>query len=129
MGAGEAIAQRLQWCESLEPLLAKAAGNDLDIIKAEVMENKAQLWALSGAAKGYVVTRVESYDSYKELVIVLGVGSGAKAGIEWVKRLAKSYGIESIRTHIKRPGLARMYKAAGFYQREIVMGLDCGIEK
>lgn len=118
--------QRVEWSPDVALSVAKSAGNDLKVIESECQKGIAQVWAMSDESSGYVVTRLEADDSGRELVIVLGEGTGARAGIEDCKRLAQMYNATSIRTHITRMGLQRMYEKAGFYQSEIVMRFDCG---
>ncbi|WP_250655053.1 hypothetical protein [Alkalimarinus coralli] len=122
--------RQIAWCPEAENGLARAAGSPavLEAVKREVLNGEGQLWQFDQPDScGYVVTRVEETkpSGMLELVIVLGEGCGAKRVIKSFMKVAKDYGIESMRTHIKRPGLKRIYERLGWSQSEIVMRFNC----
>lgn len=55
-----------------------------------------------------------------ELVIVAGAGRNALPVMAYVTEKALQAGL-SVRTHIQRPGLVRMYQSLGYHQAEIVV--------
>lgn len=123
--------KQIGWGLNAEKGLQRAAGSPVDLaaIKEEVVKGESQLWEIkSSLASGYVVTRVEEITrgGPLEMVIVLGEGAGAKEVIPELMTMARNYGIETIRTHIKRPGLKRIYERLGWKQSEIVMRFNCG---
>ena len=108
--AGEALAQ------------ARATPADLAVYRADTESGTAQLWRIGGAKVSYVLTRVEQDQSgARELVIVAGAGQKAAHTIRWFTELAAGAGIETIRAHINRPGLQRMFEASGFKLEEWIM--------
>lgn len=106
------------WSDEAEAGLIISAGADLLHIKNEVTENISQLFRMG--TDGFTVLRYER--EFKELVIVLGEGKNAKKWLPVIEDYARSIGANSIRTHITRVGLRRLYERIGFSQTEIVMG-------
>lgn len=101
---------------------ANASPDDLKVWREQRLTGEVQLWRFSGASVGYLLTRVEvSPDETRELVLVAGAGVNARPVLRWAKALAEQNGFDSIRTHIKRPGLRRMYEAQGWQLSELVM--------
>ena len=115
---------RADWCEAAEAALLPAAGSrhDLDLVKADVLKDRCtKLYRLSGATEGWVVLRLEgNLLDELELVIVLGAGAGVRALIPVIQRYAATLNA-SVRTHVTRPGLERIYEHQGFHLAERVM--------
>lgn len=107
---------RRQWCSEAERELMRAAHGDMAAIRADVESGAAVLWQGAGSSPGWIVTREEG----DELVIVAGVGRNARPVLEFIRDQAAAAGM-TVRTHIKRPGLQRMYERLGFTERERVM--------
>lgn len=105
------------WTDAIGQALESAARGDLAEIRAEVEQGISDLWAWQhSAGTGFMVTRQEC----KELVIVVGAGTGCRPVIEHVTRRALAAGL-GLRTHIQRPGLRRIYERQGFALDELVM--------
>lgn len=113
----EVTLTRTEWCAEAETALMPAAFGDMPIIKAEVLQGDSDLWRAGGVSDGWVVTRQEP----GELVIVLGAGRNCLPVIRHITARAKAAGL-TVRTHIRRRGLQRIYERAGFTARELVMG-------
>jgi hypothetical protein len=114
----------IDWNPEAERALKKANASkgDLQAWRAEVDSGQAQLWQVAGDSVGYLLTRVERYPNGEdELVLVAGAGTNCRPLISWAMKLAASHGIRSIRTHIKRPGLQRIYESLGWHLSERVM--------
>lgn len=105
------------WCDEAEAALMPAAFGDMPIVKAEHRAGLNQLWRLGGCASGWLVTRVEG----RELVLVMGAGRNARAVIRHCKAVAQQHGM-TVRAHIRRRGMQRIYEREGFSLREVVMG-------
>ncbi|MCG2581929.1 MAG: hypothetical protein KA296_13740 [Marinobacter sp.] len=122
--AAEPEVIRSRWCQAAETALLPAAGSvqELERTRADVLHDRCtELYQVRGSAEGWLVLRLEgSLLDELELVIVLGAGHGTRAVIPLVKRYATRLGA-TIRTHITRAGLKRMYEAEGFHQAQIVM--------
>lgn len=108
--------QRATWCTEAAEALADAARGDLDLIAAECAHQVSDLWRIGGRAEGWMVTRQEP----GELVIVAAAGRNCRPVIRHVCARAHAAGL-SVRTHIQRPGLRRIYEAQGFTLDELVM--------
>lgn len=108
------------WNDSAEKALEVSAGPDMAMIRAEVQQGMAGLYRCEdgGQLDGRVVLRLEG----TELVIVLGEGRGAKKWAGVIEQYARHLGATTLRTHIQRKGLKRIYEGIGWQQREIVMG-------
>lgn len=85
--------------------LRRALGADLDAVALEVMRGESQLWKVHGC--GYLVTRVECYDSHRVLVLVAGEGCRGREVIEHMQHVAKESGCTSMRLHSQRQGMGR----------------------
>lgn len=108
---------RVQWSPAIAAALEGAARGDLAVIEAEVIQGVSDLWQWEhDQGKGVMVTRQEP----RELVIVVGAGTGSAPVIDHVTRRALAAGL-SLRTHIQRPGLRRIYERAGWGLDELVM--------
>lgn len=97
--------------------LLQAAGDPaaLDEIQTRYQTGQAAILKMSGDASGLVVVWAEVTDQgHRELVIALGVGSGARNWIPWAVEFAADNGAGSIRTHCRRAGLIRLYQNNGF---------------
>ena len=114
----------IAWGPEAAAALGRASTSEGDLIdwQQDVTEGTAQLWRIGGESVGYLLTRVETYaNDADELVLVAAAGVNGRPVIEWAMKLAANYGIESIRTHIKRPGLQRIYERLGWHCAERVM--------
>lgn len=117
-------AEIVPWSDEAAAMLSKANAEPADLIewRRQCARQQAQLWHITGASRGYLLTRVEqSAGQKRELVLVAGAGVNAKPVIRWAKQLAEAEGLDSIRTHIKRRGLMKMYLAEGWHNAETVM--------
>jgi len=117
----KALIRCIPWSNDLDVKLAVSAGTDLEIVKSQVLSGQAQLWACTSETKaGYIVTRVDRTGAGFELCLVLGEGSGfeifAPKFLEFARR--KNIGF---RTHVKRPGLVRMWSKLGVTIDEYVL--------
>lgn len=115
----------ISWRDSIESQLLKAAGSKavMKEIIEEIKAGLASLWAFAGPRHcGYAVTRIESVKWGKEFVIVLGQGLGAKDAINKLLCYALEKGCNSVRVHVKRPGLMRIFGRFGFEK----VGIDNG---
>jgi len=114
---------RAAWCDRAAAALRSAAGSeaDLDLVRAEVLHDRCtELYRVTGSAEGWLVLRLEgNVLGDRELVIVLGAGRGIRPVIPVIQRYARTLGA-SIRTHITRPGLERIYSNQGFHLAEKV---------
>lgn len=108
------------WNDDAERALKRSAGPDMAQIRAEVQQGMAGLYRCEagGQLDGRVVLRLEG----TELVIVLGEGRNAKKWAGIIEDYARHIGATTLRTHIQRRGLKRIYEGIGWKQREIVMG-------
>lgn len=101
---------------------ARANDQDLNQWAREIIRETAQLWRISGESNGYLLTRVEEIDRDRlELVLIAGSGENARPVIQWARQLAEAHQIDSIRTHITRPGLQRIYESEGWHEAERIM--------
>ena len=110
--------REIDWSDDAEKGLVVAAGDDMEIIRSEVQAGISTLWKCdSVSGGGYLVTRLEHED---EMCIVAGEGKGffefMPFFIKWCKQ--KGY---SIRTHVKRRGLVRMWESLGITFDEYVL--------
>lgn len=88
-----------------EQLLSGAGDRDLWVlIRRDLMMDRAQLFECPDQT--YLVIRVEGI----ELIILAFVGKNAIAVMDFCVRLARAKGLESVRFHTSRPGLARLVK-------------------
>lgn len=104
-------------------VLLPAAGDPqtLAAIREEVGRGTAQLWKVAGTRKpAYVVTRLEAAPTGPELVLVLGAGENLDAVAVWADQMAEAHGW-TLRTHVKRPGMVRMYERHGWYVAEQIL--------
>lgn len=116
--------RRMAWNDQAAQALAGAAGSpeELAEVGKEVETGDAQLFQFEGKPHGYLVLRLEETPTgRRELVLVLGAGSGARELIALAKDWANQVGADSIRTHVSRPGLIRLYERQGFEQAHVVM--------
>lgn len=115
---------RHPWTDEAGAALQAAAGSDRDLerIRAEVRGDRTtQLYRVTGSAEGWLVLRLEGdFLGDIELVIVLGAGHGATRVIPLVQRYATTLGA-TVRTHVTRRGLEKIYLNNGFYEAEKVM--------
>ena len=120
-------AQKVAWCDRAAEYLerARATPADLQQWRQEVADNQAQLWKITGGFESYVLTRVEEYATGAlEMVIVAGAGEHAREVIRWATQLARENGIPSVRAHINRPGLQRIFEREGYHLAEWVMRIQ-----
>jgi len=106
---------QIPWSDAAEKGLLISAGEDMAIIKNQVLNGVAQLWEhnLNGT-HGFIVTRIDVEGLGTELVLVLGEGSGLNEAVPLFKQVALDLGIKSIRVHVKRKGLIRMFSRHDF---------------
>lgn len=103
------IIERQPWSAQAEQGLRVSVGADLAAIRGEVNAGISKLWRCrSATAAGWIVTREEP----GELVIVCGEGSGFFEFAPWFVERARAAGL-TIRTHVQRPGLIRMWRRLG----------------
>jgi hypothetical protein len=116
-------ARLIDWNEPAERAIEKARATPELIAqwKADQDDHKSHLWEFSGDAVGYMVTRVEKTATGLELVLVAASGENARPVIRWAMNMATQYGFQSIRTHITRPGLQRIYEAEGWHEKERIL--------
>ena len=76
------------------------------VVADEVMEGHIELFRINDDS--FALTRIET--EINELVIVGYIGQRLTEFADAMIRLAKSNGIESIRFHSRRPGLARLIR-------------------
>ena len=107
--------KQIPWSDTAERGLVISAGDDMNIIKNQVLTGRAQLWEhhLNGK-HGYIVTRIDVEGLGTELVLVLGEGSGLHDAVPLFKQVAVDLGIKGMRVHVKRKGLIRMFSRHGF---------------
>lgn len=110
--------QRCQWSSEAAAGLSLTLGNDEAIISAEVIKGVSQLWRVNDGS--WLITRAED----DELVIVCFQGKNSVSVGAKIIRQAKAAGFKSIRAHVQRRGMVRMFERFGARQREIVLGLD-----
>lgn len=104
---------------------ARATPEDLAEWRAEHRQGLVQLWRFTGDSAGYLLTRVEEAPGgRRELVLIAGAGVNARPVIRWARTLAERHGFDSIRTHINRPGLRRIYEAQGWHLAEWIMRVN-----
>ena len=120
MASNEAAAliREIDWLDCHDEALKVSAGDDLLIVKDQVKRKQAQLWECT-SDKNYclVVTRI---DVGPELCIVLGEGSGLLEFAPYFLAFAKKHNL-SVRTHVKRKGLIRLWSRLGFELDEYVL--------
>lgn len=109
---------RAPWSDQAARQLADVLGDDLVIVADEVERGLAELWTEPGG--GYLVTRVERYLPYAELVLVAGAGRDYLAFVSAFIERARQAGIDRVRVHTDRPGVRRWLDRLGFDQTETV---------
>ena len=110
-------AQVIEPSEQRWQALEGAAGSKaaLDEIRHDVETGKASMIDVHGEAAGTAVVWIEpEHESGPELVIALGAGRGARALIPWIKEFSKQAQAMTVRTHLSRAGLRRLYERNGF---------------
>ncbi|WP_028451233.1 hypothetical protein [Chitinilyticum aquatile] len=72
---------------------------------------------------GSAMVTASRVNGHNQAVIVTGASRATPEQFRQAMRLLVEHlnGFDSIRTHIQRPGLKRLYEALGFEQTEIVM--------
>lgn len=115
---GTAKIINVPWTDSVDDCLRVAARGDLAIIKAQVKSGVAQLWRCeSDKHTAYVVTRI---DPGPELCIVAGEGSGFMEFVPHFVAVARRSNA-TIRTHVVRKGLIRLWSRFGLKLEEYVL--------
>lgn len=112
--------RHVSWSPAAASALETAARGDLDLIAQEVQDGRAWLYQITGEAEGFIVLRLEASAAGQELVIVAAAGRNCRPVIRYLVDLADRKGW-TIRTHIVRPGLIRIYERLGFQRREVVV--------
>ena len=118
------IWQKTPWFDDVETLLCDALLDDVSIIREEVNQEIATLWFIK--KHGYFVTRLESFDHKKELVLVAWQGKNTKPLIDYLKNSCKKTGINSMRFHSSLPEniITRFVRPFGFCRAETVYRLE-----
>ena len=108
----------VDWKPETDDRLRVSAGGDLDEIRQEVQQGIAQLWECrkDDQPKAWVVTRKDP-DAW---VIVLGEGAGFFDFMPLFVSHAREAGV-SLRTHVKRRGLIRMWERLGLHLDHYVL--------
>ena len=113
-----AAIKEIRWSAEAEEGLEVAARGDLEIIRKEVLSGISRLWeCTSESSKAFIVTRV---DDETEVCIVAGEGSGF---VEFIPALVKFWRDQgyTIRVHVKRRGLVKMFEKVGIRFDEYVL--------
>ena len=110
--------REIEWCQKAEEGLIVSLGDDLGVIRLEVQKGIARLWSCeSESGGGYIVSRM---DDLNEICIVAGEGKGfyefMPVFLDWCRQQGCS-----VRTHVKRKGLIRMWKKLGVTLDEYVL--------
>lgn len=107
--------KQIAWNNEARENLLIAGGVDIDLVGEQVKSGIAQLWQhdINGTT-GYTVTRIDVEGLGPELVLVLGQGSGLKYVVPYFLDAAHNLGIKSVRVHVKRRGLIKMFGQLGF---------------
>lgn len=111
------------WSDFAQRALARVEGLGIVDIQHEVEQGISQLWHCIDPADGsggYVVTRLEQRPSGREWVLVAGVGRGFHKFVQIFIAAAAEAGV-SIRAHVHRRGMVRMYDRVGFQVSEYVL--------
>ncbi len=102
--------REVRWSADAEDGLRVAAGDDLDIIKGEVVAGISRLWKCSSeSSEAFIVTRI---DDKTEVCIVAGEGAGFAEFIPAFVGWWREQGY-SIRVHVQRKGLIRLFERVG----------------
>jgi len=117
---------KLAWSDVVESVLRPVLGDDVPVVRGEVERGISELFQVDD--RGYLVTRIEDYDSFREFVIVAAVGHGTDAVLPKLIGLAQGNGIDRIRVHSNRPGMGRLLRGYGFTELHRVYQLN-GIQK
>lgn len=106
------------WTDDMDDRLRVSAGADLATIKQEVRQGIGQLWECrkNDRPEAWVVTRKDD-DAW---VIVLGEGRGFFDYMPLFVDHARERGL-SLRTHVKRRGLIRMWERLGLHLDHYVL--------
>jgi hypothetical protein len=106
----------VKWNELASDWIAEAARGADKQLRAEVEKGISQLWQCSdGELFGFAITRIEKdlETNDFELVLVAGVGSGLIRFANYFIEFADKNNM-TVRTHIVRPGLIKMFDKLGF---------------
>lgn len=120
-------AQVMDWNPEAAAALAQARAtpDDLEQYRSQVEQGTAQLWRLTGDTDSHVLTRVEEHpNGDHELVIVAGTGNNSRQVIAWAMKLATEHELHTLRAHITRPGLQRIFEGLGWHEAERVMRIE-----
>ncbi|XZG68893.1 hypothetical protein ACTSKR_09525 [Chitinibacteraceae bacterium HSL-7] len=123
--------EQVSWCESLHAdELGGAMGGDplasISEFAAWVDDGAARLYDVftdNGVRRGSVLVTAEQANGHNQAVIVAGGGRLTMPELRAVMAdlIGMLSGFDSIRTHVQRPALARLWEGLGFTQAEIVM--------
>lgn len=121
--------QRVKWGAVHDAeILAAMHGDPLASLaefRGWVSEGAAILWDFhsDGQRIGCALVTAVRLAGHNQAVIVAGHSQATTAELRQAMRLLveQLQGFDSIRTHIQRPGLARLWRRLGFEQTEIVM--------
>ena len=110
--------REIRWCPEAEAGLTVAAGDDLGVIKSEVLAGVSRLWQCSSeGGGGYIVSRL---DGLNEICIVAGEGKGFYEFMPVFLKWCRQQGY-TVRTHVKRKGLIKMWGRLGVTFDEYVL--------
>lgn len=94
----------------------------MQLIKDEIESGDSVAFCLSGIDFDIkLVLRVEEFNGENELVLVLGAGYGMIDAVDDFLHFAKLNNCKTIRTHVKRRGLIKLWESLGFQIQETVM--------
>lgn len=117
--------QKVQWCGEAATSLKNALGHYLGFVAAEVKAGDASLWRVPG--HGYLVTRLETFNDGKELVLVAFEGKNVGEVVKHVTAICKNQpDIKKIRFHTAHPEnvVSRLVNKWGFKREETVYYLE-----
>ena len=116
--------KKIAWFDDVELLLRDALLDDVSIIREEVNAGVSVLWHVEN--HGYFVTRLEQFYDQKELVLVAWQGKNTKPLVDYLKKICKKSGIDSMRFHSSLPEktVSRFVEPFGFLRAETVYRLE-----
>ena len=105
--------KKLRWTPAVARILEPHLGDDAAILRAQVEAGESELYLYPGV--GVLMTRLEVYpDGRQELVLISGIGRGARPVLPGLLDEARARGVDVVRVHSSRPGMGRYLRACGF---------------
>lgn len=101
-------ATRSGWCIDAEAALIVSMGEDAEELANQVKSGIAECWHFEQGENVDIWSIVRREKN--ELVVCCLEGIGAKIIVPLIEQAAKNAGCKSVRSHIKRLGLSRMFK-------------------